>query len=73
MTLNYSFVFPRLYHPELSANLRLDINRSNQSWSSFKEVSTNYSLEGDPIDWLCCAIFLACRSSEEERGGQGNG
>ena len=44
----------------------MDSARANFAWSSFREVATNYTLEGEPMPWLCCALFLACRPAVEE-------
>ena len=45
----------------------MDTARATLAWTSFEEVATNYTLEGDAMPWLCCALFLACRPAEDER------
>ena len=55
---------------ELCSDLRLDSSRARSAWAAYEEVSTNYSLEGNPLHWLCCAIFLASRFRDESNEGK---
>ncbi|XP_031332886.1 retinoblastoma-like protein 2 isoform X2 [Photinus pyralis] len=50
-------------HQELSTKLNLDINTITQAWQSFQTIQTNYSLEGEALHWLGCAVFVACRKT----------
>ncbi|KAG1681663.1 Retinoblastoma-like protein 1 [Nymphon striatum] len=48
---------------EVCADLNMDRNTAEESWQSFEQISTNYTLEGDKIYWLACALYVACRKS----------
>lgn len=50
-------------HAELCNKLNLDNKAVTESWESFKILSQNFFLEGDPLHWLGCAVFVACRKS----------
>ncbi|KAL3288204.1 hypothetical protein HHI36_002654 [Cryptolaemus montrouzieri] len=50
-------------HTDLCNKLNLDIKAVTESWESFQSLSKNFSLEGDPLHWLGCAVFVACRKS----------
>lgn len=61
---------------ELCTELNIDGNTISDAWGTYEEVATNYTLEGDPLHWLCCALFVASRdaslnedSDEEEDEG----
>merc|ERR1719470_123945 len=48
------------------------------AWSSYTTTRTNYTLEGEQMHWLACALYVACRKGVVPtvgRGGlhQGNG
>ncbi|XP_018323439.1 retinoblastoma-like protein 1 isoform X2 [Agrilus planipennis] len=48
-------------YQELCNKLNLDVGTTNQAWESFQSILSNYTLEGDPLHWLGCSIFVACR------------
>ncbi|KAF5305107.1 hypothetical protein FQA39_LY09369 [Lamprigera yunnana] len=50
-------------HQELCTKLNLDISTVTQAWENFQSIQTNFSLEGEPLHWLGCAVFVACRKS----------
>ncbi|KAJ7385042.1 Retinoblastoma-like protein 1 [Desmophyllum pertusum] len=47
----------------LCRDLNMDEDTSQEAWSSYKKISTNYTLEGDSLHWLACALYVACRKS----------
>ncbi|XP_020631199.1 retinoblastoma-like protein 1 [Orbicella faveolata] len=47
----------------LCRDLNMDEETSQEAWSSYQKISTNYTLEGDSLHWLACALYVACRKS----------
>lgn len=47
---------------ELRADLNMDKQASDEAWDSYQRISTNYTLEGDQLHWLACALYVACRA-----------
>ncbi|XP_044737710.1 retinoblastoma-like protein 1 isoform X3 [Chrysoperla carnea] len=69
-------------HQELCRNLNLDSDSANQAWDSYESIRQNYTLEGDQLHWLGCALYVACRKvskclptvgGQSETVVQGNG
>ncbi|XP_044745960.1 retinoblastoma-like protein 1 isoform X2 [Coccinella septempunctata] len=50
-------------HADLCNKLNLDSKSVTESWESFRTLNQKFSLEGDPLHWLGCAVFVACRKS----------
>ncbi|KAK9892117.1 hypothetical protein WA026_018320 [Henosepilachna vigintioctopunctata] len=48
-------------HTDLCNKLNLDNNALTEAWKSFGALKRNFILEGDPLHWLGCAVFVACR------------
>ncbi|GAB0094709.1 Retinoblastoma family protein [Sergentomyia squamirostris] len=48
---------------EICLKLNMDEETEKKAFSTYEEIRDNYTLEGDPIHWLCCALFIACRDS----------
>ncbi|GIY19302.1 retinoblastoma-like protein 1 [Caerostris extrusa] len=47
---------------ELCADLNMDGTATDEAWQSFLKISSTYTLEGDPMHWLACALYVACRT-----------
>ncbi|CAH3042018.1 unnamed protein product [Pocillopora meandrina] len=47
----------------LCRDLNMDKETSQEAWTSYQKISTNYTLEGDSLHWLACALYVACRKS----------
>lgn len=47
---------------ELCADLNMDGNATAKAWQSFVQISNTYTLEGDSLHWLACALYVACRT-----------
>ncbi|GFY72547.1 retinoblastoma-like protein 1 [Trichonephila inaurata madagascariensis] len=47
---------------ELCADLNMDGNATDEAWQSFLKISNTYTLEGDALHWLACALYVACRT-----------
>uniref|UniRef100_A0AAR2LE13 Retinoblastoma-like 2 (p130) n=1 Tax=Pygocentrus nattereri TaxID=42514 RepID=A0AAR2LE13_PYGNA len=52
----------RLAFEDLCRALNMDEEASNGAWSSYENISKNYTLEGSELHWLACALYVACRT-----------
>lgn len=50
-------------HQQLCADLNLDKEVSKTSWQNYLATKHNYTLEGNQLHWLACALYVACRKS----------
>lgn len=48
-------------YTNLCNRLNLDSKTISSAWQSYQAIQRNYSLEGEQLEWLGCAIFVACR------------
>ncbi|KAG8233553.1 hypothetical protein J437_LFUL013765 [Ladona fulva] len=48
---------------DLCARLNLDRNAAEEAWQNYDTNRQNYTLEGDHLHWLCCALYVACRKA----------
>ncbi|KAL3858951.1 hypothetical protein ACJMK2_009197 [Sinanodonta woodiana] len=58
-------------YEELCLDLNMDKNAKEEAWNSYQRIRTNYTLEGDQIHWLSCALYEACRRSVVPTVGRG--
>ncbi|CAG9795684.1 unnamed protein product [Diatraea saccharalis] len=47
----------------LCSNLNVDPEAAIKSKESFLAIKRNYTLEGDLVHWMACALYVACRTS----------
>ncbi|XP_026741759.1 retinoblastoma-like protein 2 [Trichoplusia ni] len=47
----------------LCSNLNVDPAAAKKSKDSFLEIKRNYTLDGDTLHWMACALYVACRTS----------
>ncbi|XP_072943092.1 retinoblastoma-like protein 1 isoform X2 [Epargyreus clarus] len=47
----------------LCCKLNVDPVAAKKSRESFAEIRQNYTLEGDTLHWMACALYVACRTS----------
>ncbi|KAJ8717808.1 hypothetical protein PYW07_005738 [Mythimna separata] len=47
----------------LCSDLNVDPVAAQKSKESFLEIKRNYSLDGDSLHWMACALYVACRTS----------
>lgn len=47
----------------LCLDLNMDRSSQEEAWQAFERITTNYTLEGDSLHWLACALYVSCRSS----------
>ncbi|KAF6215614.1 hypothetical protein GE061_010370 [Apolygus lucorum] len=50
-------------HNENIKALNLDKSSASEAWKSLLEISDSYILEGEPLHWLGCTTYIACKSS----------
>lgn len=62
----------RADHRDICGQLNIDAATEEQSWNSFEEVRKTYNLDGDPLHWLCCALFITCRTKVTPTVGNTN-
>ncbi|EEB12417.1 P107, putative [Pediculus humanus corporis] len=51
-------------HHKLCTSLNMDKAAADDAWKSYLGMKQNYTLEGDQLHWLCCALYVACRRSQ---------
>lgn len=50
-------------HQRLCSDLNMDRETAKTSWNNYLQTKHNYTLEGNQLHWLACAIYVACRKS----------
>ncbi|GAB1606640.1 retinoblastoma-like protein 1 [Argonauta hians] len=55
----------------LCRDLNMDKNSQEEAWESYRRIRTYFVLEGEPLHWLACAAYVACRRSVVPTVGQG--
>ncbi|KAK6174252.1 hypothetical protein SNE40_017565 [Patella caerulea] len=58
-------------YDELCLDLNMDRNAKEEAWQSFQRIQMSYTLEGDKIQWLACALYDACRRTVVPTVGKG--
>ncbi|XP_051835806.1 retinoblastoma-like protein 2 isoform X1 [Antechinus flavipes] len=48
---------------ELCGRLNMDEEARAEAWESYRSMSQSYTLEGNDLHWLACALYVACRKS----------
>ncbi|XP_042545829.1 retinoblastoma-like protein 2 isoform X1 [Dipodomys spectabilis] len=48
---------------ELCCSLNMDEAARAEAWDSYRSMSESYTLEGNDLHWLACALYVACRKS----------
>ncbi|CAL1535669.1 unnamed protein product [Lymnaea stagnalis] len=56
---------------EVCLDLNMDTSTKEEAWQNYQKILTNYSLEGDQMHWLACALYEACRRSSVPTVGKG--
>ncbi|XP_017779685.1 PREDICTED: retinoblastoma-like protein 2 [Nicrophorus vespilloides] len=46
---------------KLCKDLNLDEKTASQAWEDYRNISSQFTLEGDDMHWLGCSIYVACR------------
>ncbi|XP_036358198.1 retinoblastoma-like protein 1 isoform X2 [Octopus sinensis] len=55
----------------LCRDLNMDRSSQEEAWESYRRIRTYFVLEGEPLHWLACAAYVACRRSVVPTVGQG--
>ncbi|XP_060643920.2 retinoblastoma-like protein 2 isoform X1 [Anolis sagrei] len=53
----------RQRYEELCCSLNMDERARAEAWLSFQGMRRNYTLEGNDLHWLACALYVACRKA----------
>ncbi|XP_023370523.1 retinoblastoma-like protein 2 isoform X2 [Otolemur garnettii] len=53
----------QLRFDELCSRLNMDEAARAEAWDSYRSISESYTLEGNDLHWLACALYVACRKS----------
>ncbi|XP_027226820.2 retinoblastoma-like protein 1 [Penaeus vannamei] len=51
----------RRRYTDLSLDLNLDQVTADEAWNNYENIQLKYTLEGDQLPWLACALYAACR------------
>ncbi|XP_050730623.1 retinoblastoma-like protein 1 [Eriocheir sinensis] len=46
---------------DLSLDLNLDQVTADEAWANYDNIKLKYTLEGEQLTWLACALYAACR------------
>ncbi|KAG0427447.1 hypothetical protein HPB47_025502 [Ixodes persulcatus] len=52
----------RALFQEVCSSLNMDRNTSDQALHTYESISVNYTLEGDNLHWIACALYVECRN-----------
>ncbi|KAM8945912.1 retinoblastoma-like protein 2 [Pelodytes ibericus] len=50
-------------YEELCSSLNMDERAKGEAWDHYSRISQNYTLEGNAMHWLACALYVACRQT----------
>ncbi|XP_054245817.1 retinoblastoma-like protein 2 [Indicator indicator] len=53
----------RQRYEELCSSLNMDERARSEAWLSYQSMKLNYTLEGNDLHWLACALYVACRKA----------
>ncbi|KAK4301850.1 hypothetical protein Pmani_026025 [Petrolisthes manimaculis] len=51
----------RRRYNDLSLDLNLDQVTADEAWTNYQNIQLKYTLEGEQLPWLACALYAACR------------
>ncbi|XP_011254213.1 retinoblastoma-like protein 1 isoform X3 [Camponotus floridanus] len=57
-------------HQDLCQKLNMDATAASEAWKSYETIRQNYTLEGDQLHWIGCALYVACRKSSTPTVGR---
>ena len=58
-------------YKNLCCELNLDTETYDEAWRNYLSTRTKFSLEGDPMHWLACSLYVACRRGVLPTVGRG--
>ncbi|OXU30844.1 hypothetical protein TSAR_012648 [Trichomalopsis sarcophagae] len=50
-------------HQDLCQKLNMDASAASEAWKSYENIRQHYTLEGDQLHWIGCALYVACRKA----------
>ncbi|XP_022184839.2 retinoblastoma-like protein 1 [Nilaparvata lugens] len=50
-------------YQDVCKNLNMDSDTVNNAWETYTKIKEMYTLEGDHLHWLGCALYVACRKA----------
>ncbi|KAM4606841.1 retinoblastoma-like protein 2 [Discoglossus pictus] len=53
----------RRRYEELCRGLNMDERARGEAWERYRGMRENYTLEGNELHWLACALYVACRKT----------
>ncbi|RUS76009.1 hypothetical protein EGW08_016214 [Elysia chlorotica] len=56
---------------EICLDLNMDTTAKQEAWINYNKMLAHYTLEGDQIHWLACALYEACRRMYTPTVGSG--
>ncbi|XP_067904818.1 retinoblastoma-like protein 1 isoform X2 [Heterodontus francisci] len=56
---------------KLCQDLNMDQESGAEAWGNLERIRLNYTLEGETLHWLACALYVACRKSITPTVGKG--
>ncbi|XP_005105374.2 retinoblastoma-like protein 2 isoform X2 [Aplysia californica] len=56
---------------EVCLDLNMDASTKDEAWQNYQKMLANFSLEGDQMHWLACALYEACRRTSVPTVGRG--
>uniref|UniRef100_A0A8B9ZMI6 RB transcriptional corepressor like 2 n=1 Tax=Anas zonorhyncha TaxID=75864 RepID=A0A8B9ZMI6_9AVES len=62
-SVEFSHGETRQRYEELCSSLNMDERARSEAWLSFQSMRRNYTLEGNELHWLACALYVACRKA----------
>jgi len=54
----------------LCRELNMDVATRESAWNCYEAIVQNYTLEGNQLHWLACALYVACHSATVPTVGQ---
>ncbi|XP_053598787.1 retinoblastoma-like protein 2 isoform X1 [Microplitis demolitor] len=57
-------------HQDLCQKLNMDASAASEAWKSYSTIRQNYTLEGEQMHWIGCAVYVACRESSTPTVGK---
>ena len=60
-----------VHYKNICAELNMDTETMDSAWKSYITTKTNYTLEGEQLHWLACALYVACRRGVVPTVGKG--
>uniref|UniRef100_A0ABD2XMW5 Retinoblastoma-like protein 1 n=1 Tax=Trichogramma kaykai TaxID=54128 RepID=A0ABD2XMW5_9HYME len=57
-------------HQDLCEKLNMDASAAKEAWESYENIRQHYTLGGDQLHWIGCALYVACRKASTPTVGK---